>query len=91
MGEALIQGDEKGYFADRAYDSQALRETLERRSLVDGIAWKVKHARYPLEPWQKFKTPGREASARPSSAPSAASAIGGFPATPVIFTSSQRR
>ena len=45
LGEALIQGDEQGFFADRAYDSQALRETLERRGLVDGIAWKVKHAR----------------------------------------------
>jgi IS5 family transposase len=54
LGEALIHGDEQGYFADRAYDSQALRETLERRGLVDGIAWKVKHARYPLEPWQKL-------------------------------------
>ena len=54
LAEALIQGDEQGYFADRAYDSHALRETLERRGLVDGIAWKVKHARYPLEPWQKL-------------------------------------
>ena len=54
LGEALIQGDEQGFFADRAYDSQALRETLERRGLVDGIAWKVKHARYPLETWQKL-------------------------------------
>jgi IS5 family transposase len=54
LGEALIQGDEQGVFADRAYDSQALREPLERRGLVDGIAWKVKHARYPLEPWQKL-------------------------------------
>ncbi len=54
LGEALIQGDEQGYFADRAYDSQALRATLERRGLVDGIAWKVKHSRYPLEAWQKF-------------------------------------
>src|SRR4029077_21265277 len=52
LGEALIQGDEQGFFADRAYDSQALRETLERRGLVDGIAWKMKHARYPLETWQ---------------------------------------
>ncbi len=54
LGEALIQGDEQGYFADRAYDSQALRETLDARGLIDGIAWKVKHARYPLEPWQKL-------------------------------------
>jgi len=54
LGETLIQGDEQGYFADRAYDSQALRETLERRRFVDGIAWKVKHSRYPLETWQKL-------------------------------------
>ena len=54
LGEALIQGDERGYFADKAYDSQALRETLERRGLVDGIAWKVKHSRYPLEPLAKI-------------------------------------
>jgi transposase, IS5 family len=54
LGETLIQGDEQGYFADRAYDSQALRETLEHRGLVDGIAWKVKHARYPLETWQQL-------------------------------------
>jgi IS5 family transposase len=54
LGEALIQGDEQGYFADRAYDSQARRETLERRGLVDGIAWKVKHPRYPLEAWQRL-------------------------------------
>ena len=55
LGEALIQGDEQGYFADRAYDSHALRETLERRGLVDGIAWKVKHTLYPLSsPWQKL-------------------------------------
>ena len=51
LGETLIQGDEQGLFADRAYDDQALRETLERRGLVDGVAWKVKHARYALEPW----------------------------------------
>jgi IS5 family transposase len=54
LGEALIQGDEQGFFADRAYDSQALRATLERRGLLDGIAWKVKHFRYPLEPRQKL-------------------------------------
>jgi hypothetical protein len=54
FGEALIQGDEQAYFADRAYNSQALRETLERRGLVDGIAWKVKHSRYPLETCQTF-------------------------------------
>ena len=44
----------EGFFAD----SQALRETLERRGLVDGIAWKVKHPRYPLETWQKLHNAG---------------------------------
>ena len=36
LGEALIQGDEQGFFADRAYDSQALRETLEARGWSTG-------------------------------------------------------
>ena len=71
LGEALIQGDEQGFFADRRlYDSQVLRETLEwRGGLVDGIAWKVKHARYPLRgPGKSSTTPGREGCAQPSSA-----------------------
>jgi transposase, IS5 family len=38
LAEALIQGDEQGYFADKAYDSQAFRGRLERRGLVDGVA-----------------------------------------------------
>jgi transposase, IS5 family len=52
LAEALIQGDEQGYFADKAYDSQAFRETLEARSLVDGVAWRGRRNQ-PLEPWQK--------------------------------------
>jgi transposase, IS5 family len=54
MGEALIQGDEQGFFADKAYDSHALRETLRRAGISDGILWKVKHPRYPLATWQKW-------------------------------------
>jgi Transposase DDE domain len=100
LGEALIQGDEQGYFADRAYDSQALRETLEARGLVDGIAWKVKHPRYPLETWQKlhiswvgsvrsaveraFATMKRWYGMGPS-------AIWDAPATPAICSSSRWR
>src|ERR1700685_1407544 len=98
LGEALIQGDEQGYFADRAYDSQALRETLEARGLVDGIAWKVKHARYPLETWQKLHN-AWAGSVRPAVERAfatikrwygwAASVIWGLPATPAIFSSSR--
>jgi transposase, IS5 family len=54
LGEAMIQGDEQGFFADKAYDSQAMREALRKRGLVDGILWKVKHKLHPLETWQKF-------------------------------------
>ena len=54
LGEAMIMGDEKGFFADKAYDSQALRDVLRKRGLADGILWKVKHQRYPLETWQKY-------------------------------------
>jgi hypothetical protein len=57
LGKALIQGDDYGHFADRAYDSQALRETLEARGLVDGIAWKVKHPAIRWKPggWEQIK------------------------------------
>jgi IS5 family transposase len=40
LAEALIQGDEQGYFADKAYSSQAFREALGRRGLIDGVAWR---------------------------------------------------
>ena len=53
LAEALIQGDEQGYFADKAYSDQALRETLERRGLVDGVAWRGR-PHHPLEPWQRI-------------------------------------
>jgi IS5 family transposase len=68
LAEALIQGDEQGYFADKAYSSQAFRETLERRGLVDGVAWRAR----PItrsKPGNGSPIPGRRASAAASSAP----------------------
>ena len=53
LAEALIQGDEQGYFADKAYDSQDFRERLEASGLVDGVAWKGRRNQ-PLEPWQRM-------------------------------------
>ena len=53
LAEALIQGDEQGYFADKAYSSQDFRETLERRGLVDGVAWRGR-PHHPLEDWQRL-------------------------------------
>ena len=40
--------------AEKAYDSQAFRDTLERAKIMDGVLWRVKHRRYPLETWQKW-------------------------------------
>jgi len=51
--EALIQGDEEGYFADKAYDSQAFRETLRRRGIVDGVAHRGRRS-HPLQTWQRW-------------------------------------
>ena len=70
LGEALIQGDEQSYFADRAHDSQALRETLERAALSTESPGRSNIAAIPWRPGSKRSTPGRQASAQPSSAPS---------------------
>ena len=40
-GEALIQGDEKAYYADKAYDSRALRDKLTELGIEDRIAYKA--------------------------------------------------
>jgi IS5 family transposase len=67
LAEALVQGDEQGYFADKAYSDQAFRETLERRGLIDGVAWRARpHIR--SEPGRGYSIPGRRASAAASSA-----------------------
>jgi IS5 family transposase len=42
-----------GCFADKAYSDQALRETLERRGLIDGVAWRGR-PHHPLEDWQRL-------------------------------------
>jgi hypothetical protein len=53
LAKALIQGDEQGYFADKAYSGQAFREALERRGLIDGAAWRGWPLR-SLEDWQRL-------------------------------------
>ena len=40
-GEAMIQGDEEAYYADKAYDSNALREKLASLGIADKIAYKA--------------------------------------------------
>ena len=52
-GEALIQGDEKAFYADKAYDSAALRETLKKQGIDDQIAYKARRGK-PLVAWQKW-------------------------------------
>jgi transposase, IS5 family len=50
-GEAMIQGDEAAYYADKAYDSQGLRDKLGELGIEDRIAYKAKRNR-PLVNWQ---------------------------------------
>ena len=52
-GEAMIQGDEEAYYADKAYDSKALREKLVSLGIDDKIAYKAKRNK-PLKNWQKW-------------------------------------
>jgi IS5 family transposase len=53
LAEALIQGDEQGYFADMVYSCQAFREALERHGLIDGVAWRGRPL-HPLGDWQRL-------------------------------------
>ena len=41
-GEAMIQGDEAAYYADKAYDSQALRDNLGNSPALKGLAGNLK-------------------------------------------------
>ena len=52
-GEALIQGDEKAYYADKAYDSRALRAKLAEMGIEDRIAYKARRNK-PLVNWQAW-------------------------------------
>jgi IS5 family transposase len=50
-GEAMIQGDEEAYYADKAYDSRALREALKARGIADKIAYRARRNK-ALKNWQ---------------------------------------
>ena len=52
-GEAMIQGDEAAYYADKAYDSKSLREKLASQGIDDKIAYKAQRNK-PLKNWQKW-------------------------------------
>ena len=53
MGAVLIQGDEEAYYADKAYDSQALRDELAVRGIKDRIAYKARRGKKQPN-WQKW-------------------------------------
>lgn len=53
MGAVLIQGDEEAYYADKAYDSRALREDLAERGIKDRIAYKARRGKRQPN-WQKW-------------------------------------
>jgi len=56
-GEAMIQGDEAAYYADKAYDSQALRDKLGELGIEDRIAYKAKRNKPLVIPGT---SPGRQ-------------------------------
>ena len=49
----MIQGDEAAYYADKAYDSQALRDRLAGLGIADKIAIKARRGKAPPA-WQKW-------------------------------------
>ena len=50
-GETMIQGDEQASYADKAYDSRALREKLAALGIEDRIAYKARRGK-PLKTWR---------------------------------------
>jgi IS5 family transposase len=49
----MIQRDEAAYYADKAYESKALREKLASLGIDDKIAYHAKRNK-PLKHWQKW-------------------------------------
>ena len=67
-GLAMIQGDEKAYYGDKAYDSQALRNELKDKGIDDKIAYKGERGKAQPD-WQKWFNKTASACASGSSAP----------------------
>lgn len=53
VGPSLIQGDEEAVYADKAYDSQKVRDALAAAGIKDGIMHKARRGK-PLKTWQKW-------------------------------------
>ena len=70
LGEALIQGDEQGFFADRAYDSRLYARRSNGAALSTESPGRSNIPAIRSRPGSKSSTPGRRACAQPSSAPS---------------------
>ena len=99
-GEAMIQGDEQAYYADKAYDSQALREKLDDKGIDDKIAYKAKRNKPLVELAEVVQQDGVERSRRRRARQrddeelvwdGAGSAISAWRATIAIFSSSPWR
>src|ERR1700733_5748658 len=58
--EALLSPIHSSAMGAPGYPPLTMFKTLEARGLVGGIAWNVKHPRYPLETWQKLHILGGE-------------------------------
>ena len=69
MAEAMIQGDEQGYFADKAYDSQAFRDSSSAPRSWTACSGGSNIAVIRWRPGRNRSTPGRRAFVQASSAP----------------------
>jgi hypothetical protein len=68
LGEARIQGDKQGCFADRAYDSQAFARDAQTAASSTGSPGRSSMPAIRSRPGGKSTTPGRGACAQPLSA-----------------------
>jgi IS5 family transposase len=53
VGGALVQGDEKAVYADKAYGNQAFRDELAKDGVKDGLMYRAARNK-PLKNWQTW-------------------------------------
>jgi transposase, IS5 family len=55
VADALVQGDERAVYADKAYEKRARREALKARGIKDRIQHRRTRSQKTLPPWQTVR------------------------------------
>jgi IS5 family transposase len=55
VADALVAGDERAVYADKAYEKQARRDDLKARGIKDRIQHRRKRTQRELPPWQSVR------------------------------------